>query len=142
MFDVTFRPFGKEDCREALDFLSGLPGIRLHKNGEDTVAGITAYLERNPGLSHVAVCDGKIVGTILCGHDGRRGYIHHLAVDERFKKKGIGKKLVYLATEQLKACHIKKSAVFVLKENDIGEAFYKSLRWKEENSVKLFAKTI
>jgi ribosomal protein S18 acetylase RimI-like enzyme len=142
MFDVTFRTFGKEDCGEALDFLSGLPGIRLHTNGEDTVEGITAYLERNPGLSFVAVCDDRIVGTILCGHDGRRGYIHHLAVDDRFKEKGIGRRLVQLATAQLKACNIRKSAVFVLKENDIGEAFYKSLRWKEENSVKIYAKTI
>ncbi len=142
MLDVTYRPFAEEDCAQALEFLAGLPGVRLHKNGEDTVDGIIAYLERNPGMSFVAIADGEIVGTILCGHDGRRGYIHHLAVDRRHEKKGVGKKLVLLATEQLKACNIKKSAVFVLKENDIGEAFYKSLRWKEENNVKIYAKTI
>ncbi len=142
MSDVTYRPFAKEDCKEALTFLSGLAGVRLHKNGEDTVEGITAYLERNPGFSFVAEYDNKIIGTVLCGHDGRRGYIHHLAVDSRFKKKGIGKMLIHMAVEQLKASNIKKSAVFVLKENDIGEAFYKSLLWREEARVKMFVKVL
>ena len=142
MVNIIYRLFSKEDCGEVLDFWANTAGVRLHKNGEDTVEGISAYLERNPGFSFVALNEDKIVGAILCGHDGRRGIIHHLAVDSRYRKLGIGKKLLRLSLEQLKASNIKKSMLFILKENDIGEAFYRSLYWKEEDSVKVYAKVI
>lgn len=142
MVNVTYRTFTREDCREVLAFWANVPGVHLQKNGEDTVEGITAYLERNPGFSFVAVYEGKVIGAILCGHDGRRGIIHHLAVDSRYRRLGIGKKLLRLSLEQLRASNIKKSFLFVLEENDIGEAFYKSLYWKEEDGVKVYAKVI
>lgn len=142
MIGVTYRTFSKEDCKEVIDFWANAPSVRLRKNGEDTIEGITAYLERNPGTSFVAVRDGAIIGAILCGHDGRRGYIYHLAVESSCRRSGIGKKLLRLALEQLKTNNIKKSAVFILRENNIGETFYKSLLWKEENRVKVFAKII
>lgn len=142
MVNIAYRPFCRDDCREALEFWANVPGVQLHKNGEDSIEGIAAYLERNPGFSFVAVSGGQIVGAILCGHDGRRGIIHHLAVDSRFRRQGIGKRLLRLSVEQLKACNIKKSFLFVLKENDIGEAFYKSLYWREEDGVKIYAKII
>lgn len=142
MANIAYRSMNKEDCKDVLDFWANSPGVYLHKNGEDTVDGISAYLDRNPGLSFIAELDGQIIGAILCGHDGRRGIIHHLAVDNKYARSGIGKKLLRLSVEQLKANNIKKSMLFVLKENDIGEAFYKSLYWKEEDGVKIFAKVI
>jgi putative acetyltransferase len=142
LINVTYRTFLKEDCKEALAFWANTPGVLLHKNGEDTTEGVVNYLARNPGLSFVAEHDGRIIGAILCGHDGRRGLIHHLAVDPGYRKMGIGKRLVRLATEQLKAQHIKKCFLFVLKENDIGEAFYKSQLWREEYAVKAYSKVL
>lgn len=142
MVNVTYRAMTDEDCREVLEFWANTPGVQLHRNGDDTVEGITAYLARNPGFSFVAVHEGRIVGAILCGHDGRRGLIHHLAVDSRFRRAGIGKRLLRLAVEQLRTCGIRKSLLFVLKENDIGEAFYKSLYWKEEDGFKVYGKAI
>jgi ribosomal protein S18 acetylase RimI-like enzyme len=142
LVNVVYRALNKEDCKDVLSFWSNAPGVRLHKNGEDSVAGISAYLDRNPGFSFIAECDGQIVGAILCGHDGRRGYIHHLAVDSGYRRMGIGKKLLRLSVEQLKASNIKKTVLFLLKENDIGETFYKTLLWKEEDSVKIFAKVL
>ena len=142
MVNVAYRTMNKEDCEAVLHFWANTPGVRLHKNGEDTVDGICAYLGRNPGLSFVAELDDQVIGAILCGHDGRRGIIHHLAVDSKYRRTGIGKKLLRLSVEQLKANNIRKSMLFVLKENDIGEAFYKSLYWKEEDGVKIFAKVI
>jgi Acetyltransferases len=79
---------------------------------------------------------------ILCGHDGRRGLIHHLGVDIRYRRLGIGKKLMQISLGQLKAQGIKKCTLFVLKGNDIGESFYKSLQWKEEDIVKIYAKVL
>ena len=142
LVNIVYRTFTAEDCRKALDFWANAPGVQLHKNGEDTVEGLTAYLKRNPGCSFIAEREGEMVGAILCGHDGRRGIIHHLAVDTRYRRLGIGKKLMRLSLEQLKAEGIKKSLLFVLKENDLGEAFYRSLFWKEEGSVKIYAKVI
>ena len=52
---------------------------------------IERYLKRNEGLSQIAVCDNKIVGTVLAGHDGRRGFIHHMAVMPDYRRKGIAK---------------------------------------------------
>ena len=140
MTNIVYRALTKDDCQEVLRFWSNAPGVRLHKNGEDTVDGISAYLDRNPGFSFVAESEGRIVGAILCGHDGRRGYIHHLAVDLAHRRMGIGKKLLRLSVAQLKASNIRKSVLFILKENDVGESFYKSLLWKEEDGVKIYAK--
>lgn len=140
--NIIYRNFYKEDCQQVLDFWSGIPGICLHNNGEDSIDGITAYLERNPSCSYVATINDKIIGAILCGHDGRRGLIHHLGVDIQYRRLGIGKKLMQMSLEQLRTHGIKKCALFVLKDNDIGEAFYKSLQWKEENIVKILAKVL
>lgn len=142
MVNIMYRSLKKEDIKNVLDFWDNSPGVYLHKNGEDTLDGISIYLDRNPGFSFIAEVDGQIVGAILCGHDGRRGIIHHLAVDNKYARSGIGKKLLRLSIEQLRANHIKKSMLFILKENDIGESFYKSLYWKEEDGVKVYAKVI
>lgn len=142
MENIVYRTFKTEDCAKVLDFWATAPGVQLQKNSDDTVEGLTAYLNRNPGCSFIAERDGEIVGVILCGHDGRRGLIHRLAVDSRCRRLGIGKKLLRLSLEQLKAAGIKKSILFILKENDIGEAFSRSLFWKEESSVKVYGKVI
>lgn len=139
---ITYQSFFKEDCQEVLDLWSNIPGIHLHNNGEDSIDGITAYLERNPGFSFVAKHNYKIIGAIMCGHDGRRGFIHHLAVDTKFRKSGIGRTLLQMSLEQLQKINIKKCALFVLKENTTGESFYKSLQWHEEDIVKIYAKVL
>ena len=139
---IVYRTLTKDDSSDVLSFWSNTHGVRLQKNGEDSEAGISAYLDRNPGFSFIAECDGQIVGAILCGHDGRRGFVYHLAVDRANRRMGIGKKLLRLSVEQLKANNIKKCVLFILKENDIGEAFYKSLLWKEDDKVKIYAKVI
>jgi ribosomal protein S18 acetylase RimI-like enzyme len=139
---ITYMPFSKDNCKDVLEFWANIPGIHLHSNGEDSIDGIAAFLERNTGCSFIVKDDNKIIGAIMCGHDGRRGLIHHLAVDTQYRRLGIGKKLMQMSLEQLQNVGIKKCALFVLKGNDIGESFYKSLDWKEENIVKIYAKVI
>ena len=100
------------------------------KNGlndkDDSREGIAKYLERNPNTSFVATCDNKVTGVILCGHDGRRGYIQHMSVSPDNRRLGIGKKLVELALEALSAEGINKVALVAFKHNDLGNAFWEA----------------
>lgn len=139
---VVYKPFYKDDCKDVLEFWTNIPGIFLHNNGEDSIDGITAFLERNKGFSFIAKYNDKIIGAIMCGHDGRRGLIHHLAVDINHRRLGIGKQLIQMSLDQLKVIGIKKCALFVLKGNDTGETFYKSLQWKEEDIIKVYSKVL
>ena len=95
-------------------------------NLDDSREGIGKYLDRNPKTSFVA-CEGdRIIGVILTGHDGRRGLIHHMAVAEDMRGKGIGKSLLNGALSALKAEGINKVACLVFGYNETGNAFWES----------------
>ena len=93
-------------------------GIGL--SNADSEANIQRFLARNPALSFVAVHNGRIVGAILCGHDGRRGYIYHLFVAKPHRNKGIGRRLVTKSLERLKEEGIDKCHLFVFARNELG----------------------
>src|SRR5205823_6335574 len=86
----------------------------------DTEKEIKFYLDRNPGTSFVCLdkATNKLIGTILCGHDGRRGFIYHLAVHPDFRKRSIGKKLVETALAKLKAAGIQRCIIMVKEMNE------------------------
>lgn len=83
---------------------------------DDSREGIDKYLKRNPTSSFVAEDDGKIVGVIMSGHDGRRGYIHHTAVLPKYRNQGVAKKLVDNAMNALDKEGINKVG-FVVRED-------------------------
>ncbi len=83
-------------------------------------------LNDNPSTSFVATCDGKVVGVILCGHDGRRGIIQHACVSPDYRRLGIGNKLVELALEALKEEGINKVLLVAFKKNEGGNAFWEA----------------
>ena len=93
---------------------------------DDSKEGIEKYLKRNPTTSFVAVDNGHVAGVILCGHDGRRGYIQHMSVSPEHRRKGIGAKLVELAIEALNNEGIKKVALVAFKHNDLGNSLWES----------------
>lgn len=93
-------------------------------NVDDSREGIARYLARNPETTFVAEENGVIAGVILCGHDGRRGYIQHMSVSPDFRRRGIGTRLVQRALEALKAQHITKAALVAFKKNAGGNAFW------------------
>ena len=95
-------------------------------NKDDSREGIEKYLNRNPGTSFVAVLDEKVVGVILCGHDGRRGIIQHTCVSPYCRRMGIGEKLVSLALEALEKEGINKVLLVAFKKNEEGNAFWES----------------
>jgi len=99
------------------------PGMGLN-NSDDSRQGIEKYLRRNPETCFVAEKDNMIIGVILCGNDGRRGYIHHTAVSVLERKNGVGTALVNAAVNALKSEGINKVALVVFAKNELGNSFW------------------
>lgn len=93
-------------------------------NLDDSREGIEKFLKRNPDTSFVAVEDDAVVGIVLAGHDGRRGYVYHMSVAENYRKQGIGTRLMSHCEEALKREGINKAALLVFKRNEAGNAFW------------------
>ncbi len=95
-------------------------------NLDDSKEGIEKYLKRNPATCFIAEKDKAVVGVILSGHDGRRGFIHHMAVGEDFRRRGIASDLLEHALSALKAEGINKVGLFVFNRNEAGNAFWEA----------------
>ena len=122
--DIEYRIMTMEDYSDAYD-LWIICGNGLNDK-DDSPEGIGKYLKRNPSTSFVATCDGKVVGVILCGHDGRRGIIQHACVSPDYRRLGIGNRLVELALEALKDEGINKVLLVAFKKNEGGNAFWEA----------------
>ena len=121
---IEYRIMTMDDYSEAYD-LWIICGNGLNDK-DDSPEGIEKYLKRNPSTSFVATCDGKVVGVILCGHDGRRGIIQHACVSPDYRRLGIGNRLVELALEALKKEGINKVLLVAFKKNEGGNAFWEA----------------
>jgi len=102
---------------------------------DDSLEGITKFLARNPHTCFVAELDHEIAGVILCGHDGRRGYIYHTAVKLDCRKRGIGKALVNAALEALRKERINKVALVVFAANRSGNAFWQHIGFETRDDL-------
>lgn len=102
---------------------------------DDSFEGIEKFLKRNPTTNYIAQVENKIVGVILCGHDGRRGYIYHTAVKTDYRGNGIGKALVDAALNALKKEEINKVALVAFALNDLGNKFWQSLGFDRRNDL-------
>ena len=109
---------------------------------DDSREGVERFIKRNPTTSVVAVEDGKIVGSILCGHDGRRGCLYHVCVDEAYRMRGIGKAMVVMAMEALKEEGINKVSLIAFTQNDIGNAFWKEIGWTKREDLNYYDFTL
>ena len=102
---------------------------------DDSQEGVERFLKRNPGISVVAEEDGRIVGAILCGHDGRRGCLYHVCVDPDYRLRGIGKSMVVFVMEALRKEKINKVSLIAFTKNDIGNAFWKEIGWTKREDL-------
>ena len=109
---------------------------------DDSKEGVARFLKRNPTTSVVAEKDGRIVGSILCGHDGRRGCLYHVWVDEDYRRHGIGKRMVVFAMKALKEEKINKVSLIAFTENDIGNAFWNTIGWTERLDLNYYDFTL
>ena len=108
----------------------------------DSRESIQAYLQRNPGMSFLATAERAVVGAVLCGHDGRRGYIHHLAVHPRFRRRGIGRQLVDRCLRALQQAGIRKCHLFIFNRNRDGIAFWEDVGWTPRSDISVISKSI
>lgn len=114
------------------------PGIQLR--AEDDRDPFCTYLARNPGLSLVAEEQGRIAGSLLAGHDGRRGYLQHLVVDPQYRRRGIATALIAAVLARLAAQGIAKSHVFVLDAEPAALAFWRARQgWGERHDIRVFS---
>lgn len=109
---------------------------------DDSREGVELFLRRNPTTSVVAEFEGKIVGAILCGHDGRRGCLYHVCVAQQFRMQGIGKAMVVKAMEALRAEKINKVSLIAFTSNDIGNAFWKQIGWTKREDLNYYDFTL
>jgi putative acetyltransferase len=130
---IETREFSIEDYAAAVELWKKVEGVEIAEG--DSKDEITRYLLRNPGLSRVASAGSIIVGVALCGHDGRRGYIYHLAVDPNFQRRGVGKRLLDECLDRLRGTGVTRVLVMVAKDNPRGRDFWRSNGWEELESA-------
>jgi len=100
---------------------------------DDSREDICRFIDRNPATSVVARVGGKIVGSILCGSDGRQGALYHVCVARAFRRRGIGTRMVGYCMKELRAMGINKVALIAFADNSAGNAFWKQIGWKQGN---------
>ena len=120
---MKIRDMSIGDYTNAYALWLSCPGIGLHP-ADDSREGIARFLDRNPKTCFVAEADGRLIGTIMAGNDGRRGYIYHTAVHPNYRGRGIGSALVQAAIQALERLGIGKAALVVLETNADGNVFW------------------
>lgn len=126
---IETREFAIEDYDAALELWQQVEGLEIAEG--DDKEGVAQFLARNPGLSRVAADGSAVVGVALCGHDGRRGHIYHLAVDPAYQGRGLGKRLLDECLEGLRRAGIKRVIIMVADDNPSGREFWKRSGYEE-----------
>ena len=133
----TIRTMRKEDYDQVYDLWMSIHGFSIRRL-DDSREGVARFLRRNPDTSVVAVADGKVVGAILCGHDGRRGCLYHVCVREEYRMPGIGKAMVVACMNALKKEEISKVSLIAFTANDVGNAFWKRIGWTKREDLNYY----
>lgn len=134
---MHYRTMTINDYEAAIALWSESEGVRLRD--ADSREGIEKYLVRNPGLSFVAEGEGELAGTIMAGHDGKRGYVQHLSVADSHRRAGIATQLVSLCLEALKNEGILKSHLMILPENEAAQQFWANQGWAYRPDILLYS---
>jgi N-acetylglutamate synthase len=127
--NIKTREFSIGDYSAALELWERVEGIEIAE-GDDR-EGVACFLARNPGLSRVATDGATIIGVALCGHDGRRGYIYHLAVDPAYQARGLGRRLTNECLDGLRRAGLKRALILVANDNPRGRKFWQRHGWEE-----------
>ena len=138
---MTIREMKIEDYDNVFALWKTIKGFGI-RSVDDSKEGIERFLKWNPGLSVVAEEDGKIVGAILCGSDGRRGCLYHVCVHKDYRRQVIVKTMVILCMEKLKELQINKVSLIAFTQNDIGNAFWKEIGWTKREDLNYYDFTL
>ena len=140
MSNISLSEMAISDYDRVLALWQKTHGLGL--SDADSREEIGGFLKRNPGLCFICKEGELLIGTILCGHDGRRGYIYHLAVDEAYRKKGIGRQLTQKSLDALQRIGIAKCHLFVYRNNEEAELFYDRMGWQKRTTLDIFSKDV
>ncbi len=129
------------DYDEVFRLWKRTPGVGL-RSIDDSRVGIERFLKRNPTTNFVAVEDGLIVGVVLGGHDGRRGYIYHACVDEAYRRRSLGREMMARMTEAMREEGITKLGLICFTNNSKGNEFWHSLGWEHRSDLNYYTISI
>jgi N-acetylglutamate synthase len=135
--EASLHAFSMDDYLDASALWRDTPGVGL--SASDQPAAIAAFLARNPGLSFVARHGRALVGTILCGHDGRRGHLYHVAVEPLYRRGGLARQLVRASLRALADAGIGKCHLMVYADNAQGQEFWRSVGAAERVELDLYS---
>jgi N-acetylglutamate synthase len=139
--NYIIREMTNDDHEELYSFWKSIEGLKMDES--DYQDNFNSFLIRNPNLNYVVIHEKQIIGTIKCGHDGRRGYISHLAVNKKYQKYGIAKKLYNICIEELKKQSVLKCNLYILGSNKSAYTFWQHNGWKElEHDFIMLQKTL
>lgn len=127
----------EEDYEQVYALWLRIQGFGI-RSMDDSRENIVRFLRRNPTTSFVAVADDRIVGSLLCGHDGRRGCFYHVCVDEAYRKHGFATRMAQAALAALREEGINKVNLMAFVNNEIGNAFWKDKGWNMREDVNLY----
>ncbi len=131
----------EEDYEQVRELWMSIKGFSI-RSVDDSGEGVLKFLRRNPTTSVVAKADGRIVGSILCGHDGRRAGLYHVCVREEYRKHGIGKRMVEFCLQALREEGISKVSLVAFTSNDIGNAFWTNMGWTKREDLNQYDYTL
>ena len=130
-----------EDYDQVKELWNSIHGFGI-RSIDDSREGVERFIRRNPTTSMVAEYQGKIIGAILCGHDGRRGCLYHVCVRKGYRRQGIGKAMVVACMEALRKEQINKVSLIAFTKNDIGNAFWKEIAWTKREDLNYYDFTL
>ena len=129
MNDVQIAPMREEDYDDVRALWMTIRGFGIRAL-DDSREDVARFIRRNPTTSVVARADGRIVGSILCGSDGRQGALYHVCVARAYRRRGIGTRMVGYCMERLREMGINKVSLIAFASNDAGNAFWRQIGWK------------
>lgn len=135
---ITIRSMTLDDYNAVIELMRSTPGISLRD--ADSREATARYLERNPGMSFVAEADGALCGCVMCGHDGRRGYLQHLIVLPEYRRRGIAHELVERCLKCLDALGIYKCHLDVMKSNEATGRYWQGQGWTLRQDIDRYSK--
>ena len=130
-----------EDYDKVYALWKSIKGFSI-RSIDDSYEGIKIFLKRNPSTSVVYESNGRIIGSILCGHDGRRGYLYHVCVSEETRMQGVGKKMVKYCAETLKKEGINKISLITFRHNKVGNTFWEKIGWTKREDLNFYDFTL
>ena len=135
--EVVISPMIPEDYDEVRDLWLTIRGFGIRAL-DDSREDIERFIRRNPTTSVVARADGRIVGSILCGSDGRQGTLYHVCVAKEYRRRRIGTQMVGFCMHQLRIMGINKVSLIAFAKNDVGNAFWNKIGWIRKTDVNYY----